>query len=468
MTDTTLLNRTLRQFRRVIRLTAGIGAAELRDRISADLPESELPAIAKHIDACLEGRGGEVSARARAAELGEIYLTLSAQGRGNFLQLLANNYDVPSDKVTPLIGAWQAADEPERQRQIQNELRHQLIPPRMRLLQQFNELALGVKFLVDMRADLLPLARKDPALRSLSEDLQELLASWFDVGFLDLARITWNTPAALLEKLIAYEAVHAIRSWDDLKDRLGEDRRCYAFFHPRMPDEPLIFVQVALVRGLSGNIQGLLDQGTPEADPREADTAIFYSISNCQSGLAGVSFGNFLIKRVASDLATDLPNIKTFSTLSPIPGFSRWLGEELEQHPADVATGDVPPVLSEAFHGHGWAEVLSAALNRQDWVQDESLCAALEPTLTRACARYLLNAKRGARALDPVAHFHLTNGARVERINWLGDTSKEGMERSAGLMVNYLYELGDVDENHESYSTTGQVTSSGAVGRLLK
>ena len=276
--------------------------------------------------------------------------------------MLANDYDVSEHEVAPLIGRWQAADDPQVRRTIQNDLRHRLIPPRMRLLQQFNELALGVKFLVDMRAELLKLTRDQKELKPLSEDLRELLASWFDVGFLDLKVITWHTPAALLEKLIEYEAVHAIQSWTDLKNRLDDDRRCYAFFHPRMPEEPLIFVQVALVKGMSDNIQALLDENAPKPDAREADSAIFYSISNCQAGLAGVSFGNFLIKRVANDLKRDMPNVKTFATLSPIPGFTKWLmgpGEEMIER---CAQGEIPPVLSEACDAHDWPSVVKHAL----------------------------------------------------------------------------------------------------------
>jgi malonyl-CoA decarboxylase len=468
MTDTNLLNRTLRQFRRVLRLSKSDSKANLARDISKDLPEEERPLIRRHMDACLEGRGGEVSARARAAELGELYLTLSDTGRQHFLEVLALDYDVPTDRVAPLIGAWQAASDPDERKKVQDELRQMLTPPRMNLLHQFNELDAGVKFLVDMRADLLAMRSDSPALKALSSDLRELLASWFDVGFLDLERITWATPASVLEKLIEYEAVHAIKSWDDLKNRLGEDRRCYAFFHPRMPDEPLIFVQIALVQGLSDNVQGLLDQSAPVVDTRDANTAIFYSISNCQTGLAGVSFGNFLIKRVASAIARDLPSIKTFSTLSPIPGLSRWITKSLGEPETSFGTGEVPPVLMDAFGAEDWNGVLTAALGRSDWVTDEGISSALRPALQKAGARYLLEAKRGTQALDRVAHFHLTNGAQVARLNWLGDTSDHGMTQSVGMMVNYLYELDQVDANHERYSTNGEVSAANTVARLVR
>ncbi len=468
MTESTFFDRTLAQFRRVLRVTRRAGAVPLGESLSPDLTDDDLATIRTHIDACLEGRGGEVTARNRAAELGEIYLTLSANGRQRFLFLLASDYDVSENEVAPLIGRWQAADDPQARRAIQNDLRHLLIPPRMRLLQQFNELALGVKFLVDMRAELLKLAREHDELKPLSEDMRELLASWFDVGFLDLKVITWHTPAALLEKLIEYEAVHAIQSWTDLKNRLDDDRRCYAFFHPRMPEEPLIFVQVALVKGMSDNIQALLDENAPKPDPREADSAIFYSISNCQTGLAGVSFGNFLIKRVANDLKRDMPNIKTFATLSPIPGFTKWLMGPGAEVIDGCAQGEIPPVLSEAYDAHDWRTVVKHAVKAGDWADEAAKAVALKPVIERLCAHYLLEAKRGARALDPVAHFHLTNGARVERLNWLGDRSPHGMRQSAGLMVNYLYELSQVDDNHEAYSSNGEITAAAGVSRLVR
>ena len=213
------------------------------------------------------------------------------------------------------------------------------------MLTQFNALPEGVKFLVDMRAELMTMARRDPVLAGLELDLKALLASWFDIGFLELTRITWDAPAALLEKLIVYEAVHEIRSWTDLKNRLEADRRCFAYFHPRMPEEPLIFVEVALVQGMSDNVQSLLDEARRSAIRSTADTAIFYSISNCQRGLAGISFGDFLIKRVVDSLAAELPHVKTYATLSPIPGFRAWLDQRLIEEGADCS----PPTSSKAL-----------------------------------------------------------------------------------------------------------------------
>ena len=261
-----------------------------------------------------------------------------------------------------------------------------------------------MKFLVDLRATLLDRVKGDPFLAALDSDLRALLANWFDVGFLELQRIDWSSPAVLLERLVGYEAVHEIRSWSDLKNRLDSDRRCYALFHPRMPFEPLIFVEVALVRGLAGSVQQLLDKKAPLLDPKEADTAIFYSISNCQRGLAGISFGNFLIKRVVSVLGGEYRNIKTFATLSPIPGFRRWLDGKLKGERAEHScrrtsrprwracspTRRSPPPGTEA---------LATLLARRGWVRNAPVAKALEPILTRLSARYLLTeSARQARA----------------------------------------------------------------------
>jgi malonyl-CoA decarboxylase len=284
--------------------------------------------IAAQMRACLNGRGGEVSARNRAAKLAETYLELDVAGRTEFLRTLAS-FDSDADAVASAYAAVQAAADPAELATATAAMRRALEPPRLRLLTQFTSIPDGRKFLVDLRTFLLRIRKDDKLLAALEEDLRGLLAAWFDIGFLELQRIDWNSPAILLEKLVDYEAVHAIRSWRDLKNRLDSDRRCYAFFHPRMPGEPLIFVEVALVKGLAGSVQGLLDEKAPVQDPREADTAIFYSISNCQRGLAGISFGNFLIKRVVEELSGEFRNLKTFATLSPIPGFRAWLDAKL-------------------------------------------------------------------------------------------------------------------------------------------
>jgi malonyl-CoA decarboxylase len=290
-----------------------------------------------------------------------------------------------------------------------------------------------------MRAELLSFLRKNPGLALLEDDLKGLLATWFDVDFLELKRITWDTASgALLEKLTAYEAVHPIESWDDLKNRLDYDRRYFAYFHPRMPDEPLIFVEVALVDGIADNVQALLDPNAPQHDPATADTAIFYSINNAQRGLDGISFGNFLIKRVVGQLRQEFPNLKTYATLSPMPGYMRWLKQAL----ADGRLGLVQPSERKALGvalgvtrgAKGW---LKQALDDPEWPSREPVARALKPILLRLGAQYLAKEERDpGTALDPVAHFHLTNGARIERLNWMGDRSPKGLKQSAGLMVN--------------------------------
>ena len=460
-----LLDRTLSRFRRTWRV-AGARREVLRD-VAPELPSGDVARLRQQIDACLDGRGGEVAARARAAELGEAYCRLNAIGRRRFLELLARDYDLDRDAVDTAIVKRQAAfDEPARQ-VAEAELRQALVAPRVRLLTQFNSLNQGVKFLVDMRSELIEIA-SEPALQALDRDFQSLLVAWFDIGFLDLARITWQTPAALLEKLIEYEAVHQIRSWDDLKNRLDSDRRCYGFFHPRMPDEPLIFVEVALVSGMAGNIQQLLDEYAPAENPLSADTAIFYSISNCQRGLAGVGFGDFLIKRVVDDLARDLPNLKAFATLSPIPDFGFWLEERLVAGDEDLLLEAEVRALKSIARSDSATGALKALLAHTDWYLDGAIIATLKPILLRLCSRYLLGERQGRRVRDRVAHFHLTNGARIERVNWLADVSERGLAQSAGMMVNYRYKLDEIEKNHHSYTVDGNVTAAADVRRLAK
>ena len=438
---------------------------ELKDRVRRNLPESDLEVIRKAVDACLEGKGGEVSARSRAAELGRAYQELDTEGRARFLELLAKEYGIDNIAVEKAIEKRASISSPVDLQEANHELGQLLTAPRTKLLSKFNELEAGVKFLVDIRSDLLALVQQDPDLRQLDRDMHRLLVSWFDIGFLDLRRITWKTPAAILEKLIEFEAVHAISSWEDMKNRLREDRRCYGFFHPRMPDEPLIFVEVALVNGLSDNVQALLDVNAPIADPEKADTAIFYSISNCQKGLAGVSFGNFLIKRVAADLASKLPNLKTFSTLSPIPGFMSWLARasgglnltEKEQKLLAVMDEekDLWLYLERLFQDGAGKEVEAEQI---EW----------KNLLMRLCAFYLLEEKRNDKAYDRVAHFHLSNGAQVERINWGGNTTGAGFQQSATIMVNYLYNLSQIEKNHELYTGRGEIVVSSSVKKYLK
>ncbi len=464
-----VFDRALANLRGAWREIALSARGVLSGALRPDLPEDDVARLRQQMLSCLDGRGGEVTARARTAALGRTYLALNPAGRERFLRLLAEEFDADHAVVDDCCALVAAAADPPARIAAERALRAALTAPRVTLLRQFNALPEGVKFLVDRRADLIALANGDPALRGLADDLKELLADWFDIGFLGLQRITWELPAALLEKLMAYEAVHEIRGWTDLKNRLEADRRCFAFFHPRMPDEPLIFVEVALVTGIAGSIHALLDEAAPIGDPQAADAAIFYSISNCQRGLHGISLGDFLIKRVVDALASELSRLKSFATLSPLPGFRAWLTAQAERQGMLVA-GEARAVQSlSADLSEDADRILLRLIDRPDWCEDPRTVAILREPLLRLGARYLLQAHApSGRALDPVAHFHLSNGARVERLNWLGDVSPKGLAQSAGIMVNYLYRLGDIEANHEAYRDEGRVAASSAVRSLAR
>ncbi len=454
-------------FDRAIRRIAGVWR-DMASSVSVDEDEG----IAGQMRACLAARGGEISARNRSAKLAQIYLGLDDAGRRAFLRDLAD-FDSDPVAVERAYAAVGSAEDPAERASAKVALRRALEPPRVRLLTQFTTIPDGMKFLVDLRATLLALKGDDPWLNALEHDMRNLLASWFDVGFLELQRIDWQSPAALLERLVGYEAVHEIRSWSDLKNRLDSDRRCYALFHPRMPNEPLIFVEVALVRGLSGSVQSLLDKKAPLQDPKDADTAIFYSISNCQKGLAGISFGNFLIKRVVELLGAEFRNLKAFATLSPMPGFCRWLDGKLREDDPKLLSEEESSSLRTVAPAQGAApetgnQALAAILGKRGWFRDKAMFRATDPVLTRLGARYLLSESRGTRAIDPVAHFHLSNGARVERIMALGDTSEKGAKESATLMVNYLYDPANIEDYHEEYAGEGKRNASTAVRRLAR
>lgn len=469
--SSSFLDRTLKNIRRGWEVIAGSSYDAEAASTRPELPDDDAGRLLELMQECLENRGGEVSARAKAATLGGVYLALEADGRNKFLTLMAENFGVDQAAVDEAIGDVRRAETPEHRLKAETVLKEKLNAPWCRILRQFNDLPDGVKFLVDLRAELLPLARGKPKLKALEQDLRSLLANWFDVGFLELRRITWDTSsAALLEKLIAYEAVHAIDGWDDLKNRLDSDRRCFAYFHPRMPDEPLIFVEVALVDGMAGNVQELLNTDAPVMDPADADTAIFYSISNAQAGLAGISFGNFLIKRVVTSLTAEFQSLKIFATLSPIPGFRKWLDGVLSEGAPGLLVEAERKAIAAALGRSGGAKGnLKYALS-QAWQEDEELGEALKAPLMRLCTRYLSEEKGrgGQRALDPVAHFHLSNGSRMERLNWLGDTSPKGLKQSGGLMINYLYNLGKIEDNHEAYTSSGEIAMSSSVRGHLK
>ncbi len=453
--STGLLDRAIRRITTVWR--------DMASSVSGDTDET----LEAQMKTCLAGRGGEVSARNRAAKLAQTYLSLDEPGRGDFLRTLAS-FDSDPDAVAAAFAKVQTAADPAERASAKAALRRALEPPRLKLLTQFTSIPDGRKFLVDLRGFLLKLRGSDKLLTALDSDLRGLLAAWFDIGFLELQRIDWNSPAALLEKLVDYEAVHAIRSWRDLKNRLDSDRRCYAFFHPRMPGEPLIFVEVALVKGLAGSVQDLLDEKAPLQDAGQADTAIFYSISNCQSGLAGISFGNFLIKRVVEELSAEFRNLKTFATLSPLPEFRRWLDALLAADEPKLLSEEETAALTAAFPAETGAAALAGIIGKRHWWRDATYRRAAETVLTRLAARYLLVEANGKRARDPVAHFHLSNGARVERLNMAGDTSDKGAKESATLMVNYLYDPAKIEDWHEDYAGEGKRNASTAVRKLAR
>jgi malonyl-CoA decarboxylase len=453
--STGLLDRAIRRISEVWR--------DMASSVAGDPDES----LEAQMQACLAGRGGEVSARNRAAKLAQTYLSQDEAGRTAFLRTLAG-FDSDPDAVAMAYTKVQAAADPAERATAKAALRLALEPPRLKLLTQFTSIPDGRKFLVDLRGSLLKVRGTDKLLTALDADLRGLLAAWFDIGFLELQRIDWNSPAALLEKLVDYEAVHAIRSWRDLKNRLDSDRRCYAFFHPRMPREPLIFVEVALVKGLAGSVQTLLDEKAPVLDPSQADAAIFYSISNCQSGLAGISFGNFLIKRVVEELSAEFRNLKTFATLSPIPGFRRWLDPLLAKDDPKLLSDDESASLASAFPAETGCQALAGIFAKRHWWRDIALRKTAEPVLTRLAARYLIVESNGKRARDPVAHFHLSNGARVERLNMVGDTSDKGAKESATLMVNYLYDPAKIEDWHEDYAGEGKRNASTAVRKMAR
>jgi malonyl-CoA decarboxylase len=422
-----------------------------RGRDYANVPATSLPAgerARRLAEALLSGRG-EASGAALARELVEALNALPQADRLAFCRHIAAGFTPDEAALREAVEAWLADPTPERAALLSNAAE----PPRQELLRRMNQAQGGTAALVGLRQEILGVLRKQPELAPLDSDLRHLFASWFNRGFLDLRRIDWNTPAAVLEKLLVYEAVHEIQGWTDLRRRLAADRRCFAFFHPALPGEPLIFVEVALVKGLAFAVAPLLapdtDEKAQETRAHEADTAIFYSISNCQEGLRGVSFGNFLIKQVVEELKQELPRIDQFATLSPVPGFRRWLDRQ--------ADGPEPPLDTGSF----------AALSEPATWETEAAGAALAAPLTRLCARYLTETEPGRGPGDPVARFHLGNGARLERINWRGNVSPRGLQESYGVMVNYLYDPDTIEKNHEAYATGGVVARSASVDALL-
>jgi len=426
---------------------------------------AELRSLRTMLRTSYEGIGGETAVRGRLASILGLYAELGDEGRKVFMKLLIDEFSADEAAIARAIATYHATTEPRARRRAESQLRHALASPRVRILRHFNLLPEGVKFLVDLRADVHRYIRQVPELEVIDEELFALFSSWFDVGNLELRRISWHSPAALLEKLIAYEAVHEIRSWSDLRNRMDADRRCYAFFHPRMPEEPLIFVEIALVTEMASNVHALLDEAAPRTDPQAAQAAIFYSISNTQPGLRGVSFGDFLIKRVVEQLSSELPKLKTFATLSPVPGFRKWFEARLKAKDASLF-GPEEAITLMGGPGDPYDGLLR--LMERELAKDDRTATLIAPVVTHLAARYLVEEKESGRPLDPVARFHLGNGARLERINWLADASPRGMRQSVGVMVNYLYKLGDIEANHEAYARKGRVTISDAVKRGLR
>jgi malonyl-CoA decarboxylase len=387
---------------------------------------------------------GEVSGRRLAAYALSAYQSLDEAGRDIFFDRLLKDFGPDSAEVDRAAARYRADSSSANLIRLQAAVE----PPRQELFRRANMAPGGTAVLLEMRKEMLKTLGTHADRAGIDADLLHLFRSWFNRGFLVLQRIDWHTPAVILERLIQYEAVHQIQGWRDLRRRLEGDRRCYAFFHPALPDEPLVFIEIALTRGMTPTVQPLIDQESPIGDATKADCAIFYSITNCQEGLRGVSFGNFLIKQVVDDLGRDLPRLKTFATLSPIPGFCEWLGQkgdgrvrspELEALLANVSDGLVPDM--------------------------GGISPALRAEITSQCVEYLLHAKRNGQPVDSVARFHLANGARLERLNWMGDPSKAGIRRSLGLMVNYVYRLADVERNHEAYARHGKVVASPRFGK---
>lgn len=399
-------------------------------------------------EALLSGRG-EASGTAIAREVLDRYHHLDAAGRLTFFQTLARDYGPDREKLSQAIETWRAQPSDDDA----SDLHFASEPRRQELIRRLNRAPGGTSDLVAMRADLLGVITKDKKhLATLDRDIVHLLSSWFNRGFLVLRRIDWSSPANILEKIIRYEAVHEIRDWDDLRRRIDPvDRRCYAFFHPALLDEPLIFVEVALTEQIPGAIAPLLAEDRSPVAIERARTAVFYSISNTQRGLGGITFGNFLIKQVVQELQRELPKLDTFVTLSPVPGFMPWLKQ-----------ADDLPISDEG-------RALLGRLDEPDWAENAELAGQLRSVVEPLAAYYFLKARTSkGRMIDPVARFHLGNGARLERIDWLGDLSPKGLRESAGIMVNYLYRLDDIEKNHEAYADRYEVAASSAVKKLLK
>jgi malonyl-CoA decarboxylase len=399
----------------------------------------------------LSGRG-EASGVALAREILNRYAELTTGPRIAFFEALAQRFGPDRERMEAAIAAWQNAPSDAAAAQLHEAAE----PRRQELFRRLNLAPGGTAALVKMREQLIDAMDHRSDLGIVDADFVHLFSSWFNRGFLVLRRIDWSTPANILEKIIKHEAVHKINSWDDLRRRIDPpDRHCYAFFHPALVDEPLIFVEVALMREIPGAIAPILTAHREQLDPDRATTAVFYSISNCQRGLAGVSFGNFLIKQVVEEISHEMPRLSTYVTLSPAPGFAEWLRRERQSDQSKALSAEDREALQK--------------LDVEGWWQRPDTREGLEEPLLRAAAWYFLHARnrRGLPA-DPVARFHLGNGARLEQIHVFADGSDKGMRQSHGVMVNYLYDLDDIEKNHEAYAANRTVAASSAVKKLAR
>lgn len=395
---------------------------------------------------------GEAASIVMASRALEIYQCMDDEGKRAFFGALAKNFAADPDKIDEAYRIYSR----DRSNRHLAGLFEVCEPLRQELFRRLN-LTQGATYeLVKMRQDFLALMADHEDFEPINADFVHLFSSWFNRGFLVLRRIDWTSPASILEKIIRYEAVHKIQGWEDLQRRLdARDRRCFGFFHPAIGDEPLIFVEVALTKGIPDKVQPILAHGQYDIEaPELADSAAFYGISNCQAGLRGISFGNFLIKQVVQELKQELPNLKNFVTLSPLPLFRSWL--EKTYHPnSDLLTPEAQNVLGY--------------LDNPEWANNPELTERLGEVVRPLAARYLLKEKNDDNLpLNPVARFHLGNGAELHRINWLGDVSDNGMRQSASLMVNYLYVLENIERNNEKYTTNGEIVCSSSVRELSK
>ena len=440
-----------------------------RERLKATLRQKEealsprvLRRTLDELKAIVDPQVSEVEGGRRAKGVAGWYAQAGLNERRDMWLLMSEQFVADAQKTKLAQAQFAAAVGTADEAVAEVRYRRATVSPRRRLLQRFSAFPEGIRFLVELRADMLPFLKADKRLQALDVEMEYMFSTWFDVGFLDLRRISWDSPASLIEKLIKYEAVHDIKSWADVKNRLDSDRRCYGFFHPCLPDDPLIFVEVALIDAMSQSITPLLDELADASDLNKATTAIFYSISNTQGGLRGVSFGDSLIKRVVETLKDEFPKLKTYATLSPIPGFRSWLGKNAA-------------VMLQKLDDKA-RTVLMRALGVESLTASHVLSAADDPLalhekspvrlfLLQCAAHYLGQGLDDAKPLDPVARFHLGNGARVERLNWAGDPSTKGLKQSYGLMVNYLYDLKRLDK-HRSLLAQGKIPVSGDIEDL--